>query len=214
MERFGQFGLEYALCRAPMQHERICCRHPQSRRSTHIKFIMQRIFPTPFPLLLTALLLSIATPGFAKTPASAASGAQASLKQPSVKHASICTDDSGWDDPATPRKIFGNTWYVGTCGITALLITSPGGHVLIDGGTEVGGKLIQANIRALGFSLRDAGLAGHPADTVDRVLPVRAVLIPESLLRRTGSFRHRKALVARRHAQRHSADVDASLFQI
>ncbi len=111
---------------------------------------MQPILPTTFSLLLTSLWLSFATPACAQTPASAASGAQASLK-----HAPVCTDDSGWDDPATPRKIFGNTWYVGTCGITALLITSPGGHVLIDGGTEVGGKLIEANIRALGFSLRD-----------------------------------------------------------
>ena len=104
---------------------------------------MQRILPATFLLLLT--LLSLAPSGFAKTPTGAPSG----------KHGSVCTDDSGWDDPATPRKIFGNTWYVGTCGITALLITSPSGHVLIDGGTKAGGKLIQANIRALSFALRD-----------------------------------------------------------
>mgnify|MGYP003576996670 CR=1 FL=1 len=61
----------------------------------------------------------------------------------------------GWDDRAPPRKIFGNTYYVGTCGITALLVTSPQGHVLLDGATEAGGPAIAANIQALGFKLAD-----------------------------------------------------------
>lgn len=81
----------------------------------------------------------------------AASPAQSGKTRP----AAVCHEDAGWDDPATPRKIFGNTWYVGTCGITALLITSPDGHILIDGATEVGGKQIAANIHALGFKLGD-----------------------------------------------------------
>jgi metallo-beta-lactamase class B len=69
--------------------------------------------------------------------------------------AAICAADAGWDDPAVPRKIFGNTYFVGTCGITSILVTSPGGHVLIDGGTEVGAGLIEANIRALGFEPKE-----------------------------------------------------------
>jgi metallo-beta-lactamase class B len=89
----------------------------------------------------------------AKTPADTASGTASGAA--SASPAAACTDEAGWDDPATPRKIFGNTWYVGTCGITALLITAPGGHVLIDGATKAGGKLIEANIRALGFALHD-----------------------------------------------------------
>lgn len=61
----------------------------------------------------------------------------------------------GWDERAPPRKVFGNTWYVGTCGITALLVTSPQGHVLIDGATASAGPAIAANIEALGFKLAD-----------------------------------------------------------
>ena len=57
----------------------------------------------------------------------------------------------GWDDRAPPRKVFGNVYYVGTCGITALLVTSPQGHVLLDGATAAAGPAIVANIRALGF---------------------------------------------------------------
>jgi metallo-beta-lactamase class B len=66
-----------------------------------------------------------------------------------------CPSDAGWNDPAVPRQIFANTWYVGTCGISAVLITSKKGHVLIDGATEKGADLIEANIKALGFRLQD-----------------------------------------------------------
>lgn len=66
-----------------------------------------------------------------------------------------CAANAGWDDPAAPRRIHGNTWYVGTCGISALLLTSPEGHVVIDGATPKGGAQIVANIRALGFEPAD-----------------------------------------------------------
>lgn len=66
-----------------------------------------------------------------------------------------CAADAGWDDPAAPRRIHGNTWYVGTCGISALLVASPEGHVVIDGATPKGGAQIVANIRALGFEPGD-----------------------------------------------------------
>lgn len=61
----------------------------------------------------------------------------------------------GWNDRAPPRKIFGNVYYVGTCGITALLVTSSQGHMLLDGATEPAGPAIAANIEALGFKLAD-----------------------------------------------------------
>lgn len=69
--------------------------------------------------------------------------------------ASACAGREGWEDPAPPARIFGNTWYVGTCGITALLVTSPRGHVLIDGGMPNSAGKVAANIEALGFALRD-----------------------------------------------------------
>ncbi len=69
--------------------------------------------------------------------------------------ATACAADAGWNDPATPRRIHGSTWFVGTCGISALLVTSPQGHVLLDGATPKGGAQILANIRALGFKPED-----------------------------------------------------------
>ena len=74
---------------------------------------------------------------------------------PPLAAATSCKADAGWNDPADPRQIHDNTWYVGTCGISAILITSPEGHVLIDGATEKAAPLIEKNIAALGFKLKD-----------------------------------------------------------
>ena len=66
-----------------------------------------------------------------------------------------CADDAGWSDPTTPRHVFGNTWYVGTCSISAILITSPDGHVLIDAATAEAAPTVIANIRAVGVRVED-----------------------------------------------------------
>jgi metallo-beta-lactamase class B len=69
--------------------------------------------------------------------------------------AKACDGKDGWDEPAPPAHLFGNTWYVGTCGITALLVTSPAGHVLVDTGTAKAAPLVIANIRRAGFKPHD-----------------------------------------------------------
>jgi metallo-beta-lactamase class B len=66
-----------------------------------------------------------------------------------------CAGRDGWSDPAPPARIHGNTYYVGTCGISVLLVTSPRGHVLVDGATAEAAPSILSNIRALGFDPRD-----------------------------------------------------------
>lgn len=68
--------------------------------------------------------------------------------------AKACAGRDGWSDAAPPARIHGNTYYVGTCGITVLLVTSPRGHVLIDGATDEAVPSILANIRSLGFDPR------------------------------------------------------------
>jgi metallo-beta-lactamase class B len=73
----------------------------------------------------------------------------------SVALAQACATRDGWSDAAPPARIFANTYYVGTCGITVLLITSPKGHVLIDGATAEAVPSILANMRTLGFDPRD-----------------------------------------------------------
>lgn len=68
--------------------------------------------------------------------------------------AAACAGRDGWADPAPPARLYGNTWYVGTCGITALLIETNAGLVLIDGGVPEAAPLVLDNIRRLGFSPR------------------------------------------------------------
>lgn len=66
-----------------------------------------------------------------------------------------CSSCAEWNRPYAPVRLFGNTWYVGTAGLTALLVTSPDGHVLLDGGLPESAPLIRRNIEALGFRLGD-----------------------------------------------------------
>jgi metallo-beta-lactamase class B len=68
--------------------------------------------------------------------------------------AAACAGHDGWSDPAPPAQIYANTYYVGTCGISAVLVTSPAGHILIDGATAEAAPQIIANIRRLGFDPR------------------------------------------------------------
>jgi len=65
--------------------------------------------------------------------------------------AKACAGRDGWGDPAPPAHVYGNTWYVGTCGITTLLVQTPGGLVLFDGGIPQAADLVLDNVRKLGF---------------------------------------------------------------
>jgi metallo-beta-lactamase class B len=69
---------------------------------------------------------------------------------------SVAQDD--WNTPHEPFRIFGNTYHVGTAGLSAILITSNTGHILIDGGLPQSAPLIVANIRTLGFEPGDVRL--------------------------------------------------------
>lgn len=60
-----------------------------------------------------------------------------------------------WTTAQAPFHIHGDTYYVGSRGLTALLITSDAGHVLIDVPMEENVTMIEANIRALGFRVED-----------------------------------------------------------
>jgi metallo-beta-lactamase class B len=66
-----------------------------------------------------------------------------------------CSDCAGWNAPVEPVRLFGNTYYVGTGGLSAVLVTSDAGHVLLDGALPQSASLIEASIRALGFRLHD-----------------------------------------------------------
>ncbi|GGC14293.1 HARLDQ motif MBL-fold protein [Novosphingobium endophyticum] len=91
----------------------------------------------------------------AATLSTAALARPASPEWTGERLAGACAGREGWSDPAPPAHIYGTTWYVGTCGIAAILVTSQEGHVLIDGGPADAAPLILANIRKLGFDPAD-----------------------------------------------------------
>jgi metallo-beta-lactamase class B len=63
-----------------------------------------------------------------------------------------------WNEPQAPFKVFGNTFYVGPKGVSAVLITSDAGHVLIDGGLPESVPQIAGNIRQIGLRIEDVKL--------------------------------------------------------
>lgn len=66
-----------------------------------------------------------------------------------------CDQCDSWNQPQDPFRVHGNTWYVGTKGLSSILIESDEGLILIDGGLPQSAALIEANIRNLGFDAHD-----------------------------------------------------------
>lgn len=69
-----------------------------------------------------------------------------------------CPDCATWNAPHAPFRIFGNSYYVGTDGLSAILVTSPDGHVLVDGALPESAPQIVASIEAMGFRVGDIKL--------------------------------------------------------
>jgi metallo-beta-lactamase class B len=72
--------------------------------------------------------------------------------------AKSCASCEQWNRPQQPFRIFGNTYYVGTTELAAILIQSTEGLILLDGALPQSALLIDESIRALGFSIRDLRL--------------------------------------------------------
>jgi metallo-beta-lactamase class B len=75
-----------------------------------------------------------------------------------AQRATACPSCAEWNAPQRPFRLHGDTYFVGTHGLSAILITSPAGHVLIDGALPESAPLIRANIESLGFRMRDVKL--------------------------------------------------------
>lgn len=82
--------------------------------------------------------------------------------EPDADH--VCERCAEWNEPIEPFRIHGNTWYVGTDGLTSILVEAGKGLILLDGGLPQSAALIDANIRTLGFDPMDikAILVSHP----------------------------------------------------
>ena len=69
-----------------------------------------------------------------------------------------CSECEKWNQPTEPFQLFGNAYYVGVAGISAILVTSDAGHILLDGALPQSAAIIDANVRKLGFKTSDIRL--------------------------------------------------------
>jgi metallo-beta-lactamase class B len=69
-----------------------------------------------------------------------------------------CPSCKTWNQPQEPFKIYGNTYYVGTHGLSSILITSSAGLLVIDGALPESAEQIRDHIRGLGFRMEDVKL--------------------------------------------------------
>jgi metallo-beta-lactamase class B len=60
-----------------------------------------------------------------------------------------------WNTPYEPFRVIGNVYYVGSAGVSAWLITTPKGHIVIDGIMPQSAPQIIGNIGKLGFDIHD-----------------------------------------------------------
>jgi metallo-beta-lactamase class B len=121
-------------------------------------------------------------------PACAPASAQVEAP-PAAQWAEACADWDDWDKPGPPFRIHGDSYYVGTCGIGAILLAGEREHILIDSGTEAGAAVVLDNIHALGFDPADISIVlsshehfdhvgGHAA--IQRAIPTaRFAALPE-----------------------------------
>ena len=89
-------------------------------------------------IFVSCALALLAAPGFSP----AAEPALPQLEAYEVKES--------WRQPVTPFRIADHTWYVGTAGLSAVLVKTDAGAVLIDGGMPQAADMLLLHLRNLG----------------------------------------------------------------
>lgn len=106
------------------------------------------------PILFALALVGCAAPSPQNvTPESAPLATEAQIT--AAEQEALSGDGLRWNQPFEPFTIIGNIHYVGMRGVSAYLITTPEGHILIDGGLAQSAPQIIANIERLGFDIGD-----------------------------------------------------------
>jgi metallo-beta-lactamase class B len=77
--------------------------------------------------------------------------------------AELSATEKSWNQPVEPYRIMGPLYYVGASDLAVFLITTSGGHILVNSGFAETVPLVQDSVRKLGFRLEDVKvlLASH-----------------------------------------------------
>src|SRR5437773_10822531 len=79
----------------------------------------------------------------------------AALAAATIANRGSSQNSADWTEPFPPFRIAGNLYYVGSKGLANYLITTPQGHILINGDLEENVPLIRASVESLGFKFTD-----------------------------------------------------------
>jgi metallo-beta-lactamase class B len=83
--------------------------------------------------------------------------------------------EESWRQPVPPFAIADNSWYIGTGAISAVLVKTPQGAVLIDGGLPQAAKMLLQHMHALGVQPGELKLILHSHAHVDHAGPLAEV---------------------------------------
>ena len=93
-------------------------------------------------------------------------------------HPAAAQQSEAWramNQPVEPFRILGNLYYVGANSVAIYLITTPEGHILIDGGFEETVPIIRSGIAELGFELKDVKILLNSHAHIDHAAGLAAL---------------------------------------
>lgn len=111
--------------------------------------------------LLASLLFASVAPS---------SAAEAPLPQLGAYHVA-----ERWRQPVAPFKVADRTWYIGTAGLSALVVVGDAGAVLIDGGMPQAADMLLQNLRGVGIADGQLKWILHSHAHADHAGPLAAV---------------------------------------
>lgn len=101
--------------------------------------------------------------------------ASAALAEPVLPPSGSYQAPDSWRQPIASFRIADNTWYVGTEGLSALLVKTRDGAVLVDGGMPQAAGMLLTRMRELGVAPQDLKLILHSHAHIDHAGPLAQV---------------------------------------
>ncbi|HET6435681.1 MAG TPA: subclass B3 metallo-beta-lactamase [Xanthomonadaceae bacterium] len=95
--------------------------------------------------------------------------------EPPLPQAEVYTTPDSWRQPVAPVRIADHTWQIGTARISALLVRTDAGAILIDGGLPQAADMLLAHMRTLGVAPGDLKLILNSHAHGDHAGPLAAV---------------------------------------
>lgn len=105
----------------------------------------------------------------------ALAAATATAQPPPLPQLEAYTVRESWRQPIEPFRIADRTWYIGTAGLSALLVETDEGAVLIDGGMPQAAGMLLANMAKVGVAPSEVKYILHSHAHADHVGPLAAV---------------------------------------